>query len=257
MTDFNIFTFNSRSFPGTEALVAQAGERVRIRIGNVDQESHPIHLHGHTFQVVATDGGDIPKSAQWPETTVAVFPGQTRDIEFIANSGDWALHCHRRHHPMNAMGHDLPNMIGVSQAGVEETIRKQLPGYMAMGETGMYEMGEMNMQGPANTLPMMAGVGPFGSIGMGGMFTLLKVRDKLRAGEDPGWFPNPPGTVPFPLGDDASQGSSSPSMYTCPMHPEVQEDGPGACLKCGMKLEPIKTPAPAQQMQPHQMKEHR
>ncbi|MBI1991962.1 MAG: copper oxidase, partial [Candidatus Omnitrophica bacterium] len=104
MTDFNIFTFNSRAFPGTAPLVAKTGERVRIRIGNVGQESHPIHLHGHNFKIVATDGGEIPGSAQWPETTVTVFPGQTRDIEFIANPGDWALHCHRRHHPMNAMG---------------------------------------------------------------------------------------------------------------------------------------------------------
>jgi len=112
MTDFNIFTFNSRAFPGTAPLVAKTGERVRIRIANVAQETHPIHLHGHSFRVVATDGGDIPESAQWPETTVLVAPGQTRDFEFIANPGDWALHCHRRHHPMNAMGHDIPNPQG-------------------------------------------------------------------------------------------------------------------------------------------------
>ena len=64
MTDFNIFTFNSRAFPGTEPLVAKTGERVRIRIGNVGQDEHPIHLHGHSFKVVATDGGDIPESAR-------------------------------------------------------------------------------------------------------------------------------------------------------------------------------------------------
>ena len=61
MTDFNIFTFNSRAFPGTAPLVAKTGDRVRIRIGNVGQESHPIHLHGYSFKVVATDGGDIPE----------------------------------------------------------------------------------------------------------------------------------------------------------------------------------------------------
>ena len=89
MTDFNIFTFNSRAFPGTAPLVAKTGDRVRVRIANVAQETHPIHLHGHSFKVVATDGGDIPSSAQWPETTVLVAPGQTRDIEFIANHLDW------------------------------------------------------------------------------------------------------------------------------------------------------------------------
>ncbi len=74
MTDFNIFTFNGKAYPGTAPLIAKTGERVRIRFGNVGQESHPIHLHGHSFKVVATDGGDIPASAQWPETTVSPRP---------------------------------------------------------------------------------------------------------------------------------------------------------------------------------------
>jgi FtsP/CotA-like multicopper oxidase with cupredoxin domain len=197
MTDFNIFTFNARAYPGTEALVAQTGERVRIRIANVGQESHPIHLHGHQFKVVGTDGGDIPASAQYPETTVLVAPGQTRDVEFVAAPGDWPLHCHRRHHPMNAMGHDFPNVLGVDQSAVEKKIDKLVPGYMAMGENGMdeHQMHAKHMKGPENTLPMMAGEGPFGNIGMGGMFTLFKVRDKLVDGKAPGWYDNPQGTV--------------------------------------------------------------
>ncbi len=208
MTDFNLFTFNSRAFPGTAPMVARPGERVRIRIGSVAQDCHPIHMHGHTFNIVATDGGDIPKSAQWPETTVVVCPGQTRDFEFTAIAGDWAIHCHKRHHPMNAMGHDIPNMLGVSQKGVEKKIRKIEPGYMAMGETGMDEMMEMGMAGPENTLPMMGGDGPFGHIGMGGMFSLVKVHDDMprfatqeeyakaiKGPLDGGWYRNPSGTV--------------------------------------------------------------
>ncbi len=196
MTDFNIFTFNSRAFPGTDPLVVKTGDRVRIRIGNVGQEEHPIHIHGFNFKVVATDGGDVPESAQWPETTVLVAPGQTRTIEFVADTpGDWAMHCHRRHHPMNAMGHDTPNMIGVNQDDVKDKVRSQVPGYMAMGETGMDDMTGMNMKGPENTLPMMGGDGPFGSVGMGGMFTILKVRDTDEELKNPGWYKNPPGTV--------------------------------------------------------------
>ena len=207
MTDFNIFTFNSRAFPGTQPLVAKTGERVRIRFGNVGQESHPIHLHGHSFQITATDGGEIPASARWPETTVLVAPGQTRDIEFVANAGDWALHCHRRHHPMNPMGHDIPNVLGANQAEVEDKIRALLPDYMAMGETGMHDMTEMQMEGPPNTLPMMAGVGPFGPIGMGGMFTVLKVRDRIRPGAEAGWYENPRGTVAHPADGEAPAGT--------------------------------------------------
>ncbi len=238
MTDFNIFTFNSRAFPGTEPLVAKTGDRVRIRFGNVGQESHPIHLHGHSFKIVATDGGDIPESAQWPETTVSVFPGQTRTIEFIAKAGDWAMHCHRRHHPMNAMGHNIPHLIGVNQDGVEEKVNKLLPDYMAMGEKGMDEMTEMHMQGPENTLPMMGGEGPFGSVGMGGMFTILKVRDNITDYKNPGWYPNPPGTVAESINKDNEGNKNMPTTYVCPMHPEAKSDKPGNCPKCGMKLKP-------------------
>lgn len=250
MTDFNIFTFNSRAYPGTDALVAKKGERVRIRIANVGQESHPIHLHGHTFKIVATDGGDIPESAQWPETTVVVFPGQSRDFEFTAIPGDWAMHCHRRHHPMNSMGHELPLMIGVNQKGVEKQIRKQLPEYMAMGEHGMEEMVEEHaghMQGPANTLPMMtANDGPFGSTGMGGMFTVLKVRERDDEIKKPGWYKNPPGTVAETIHKKgkpaAAPKADKAQVYVCPMHPEVRQSEPGTCPKCGMKLEAEKAP---------------
>ncbi|HKY64008.1 MAG TPA: multicopper oxidase domain-containing protein [bacterium] len=246
MTDFNIFTFNSKAFPGTEPLVAQTGERVRIRFGNVSQECHPIHLHGHSFKVVATDGGDIPESAQWPETTVHVCPGQTRDVEFIANPGDWAFHCHRRHHPMNPMEHDIPNLQGIDQSGIERGIKKFVPGYMAMGEHGMdeHQMHAQHMKGPPNTLPMMAGVGPFGNIGMGGMFTVLKVRDKLKQGDE-GWYDNPPGTVADAAGGAPAEEAT---IYTCPMHPEIRQPAPGKCPLCGMDLVPVE-PKPQEKKQ--------
>ncbi len=244
MTDFNLFTFNSRAFPGTDPLVAKKGERVRVRFGSVGQDFHAIHLHGHSFKTVATDGGDIPESAQWPETTVAIGPGQTRDVEFIAVPGDWAFHCHLRHHPMNAMGHDIPNMIGVKQKDLDPKIRALLPNYMSMGETGMSEMAEMGMPGPENTLPMMGGDGPFGSVGMGGMFTILKVRDDFKSVEEAkaSWYPNPPGTVAESIygkeGPPAQAKTAAEKSieYVCPMHPEVRQHKPGKCPKCGMTL---------------------
>lgn len=196
MTDFNLFTFNGRAYPGTEPLVVKKGQRVRIRLANLSMESHPIHIHGFHFMETGTDGGPTPLAAQLPETTVNVPPGTTRDIEFVADvEGDWSFHCHKAHHAMNQMAHDIPNLIGVSQAGIEEKVRKLLPGYTAMGEKGMDDMGAMNMGGPKNTLPMMAGEGPFGAVGMGGMFTVVKVRAGLRSYEDPGWYKNPRGTL--------------------------------------------------------------
>lgn len=197
MSDFNLLTMNGRAFPGTQPLVAQKGERVRIRLGNLSaQDHHPIHLHGYAFETVATDGGDIPPGARWPETTVLVPVGSTRTIEFIADApGDWVFHCHMTHHLMNQMGHDFPNMIGVDPAQGAEAIQKVLPSYMQMGQTGMAEMGSMQMPIPENSKPMQGAQGPFGHITMGGMFTILKVREHLNGWLDPGWYQHPPGTV--------------------------------------------------------------
>lgn len=200
MVDFDLWTFNSKVFPAIESLVVKTNDRVRIRIGNLSMWNHPIHIHGHAFNITATDGGQIPKAGQWPETTVLCPVGATRDVEFIADApGDWAFHCHMSHHTMNAMGHDIPNTMGVNQEGVEERIRKVLPGYMAMGEKGMAEHQDHtdHMKGPANTLPMMMGVGPYGNIEMGGMFTVFKVRDDITDYKDPGWYKQPPGTVAY------------------------------------------------------------
>ena len=197
MTDFNIFTFNHRAFPGTDHLVVKTGDRVRIRLANLSMDSHPIHIHGHYFHVTGTDAGPIQKTAWIPEVTVNVPVGSTRDIEFIAdNPGDWAFHCHKSHHTMNAMAHDIPNMMDVKRDKAhEKRVRKQLPNYMEMGNEGMGEMAEMDMSLPKNTLPMMTGTGPFGPIEMGGMFTVLKVRDALKNYTDPGWYKYPKGTV--------------------------------------------------------------
>jgi len=174
---------------------------VRVRLANLSMDSHPIHFHGHTFKITGSEGGAIPPSAQWPANTVNVPPGTTRDIEFVAdNPGDWPLHCHKNHHVMNQMSHDFPNMLGVKQQDVEARVRRLLPGYMAMGSRGMGEMGEMNMGGPKNWVPMMAGEGPYGPIEMGGMFTVVKIRDGLTSYEDPGWYKPPKGTVASKIG---------------------------------------------------------
>lgn len=201
MTEFDLWTFNSKVFPAIEPFVARTGERVRIRIGNLSMHEHPIHLHGPRFWVTGGDGGRWPRGLWRTEVTEVVGVGQTRDIEFIAEAGDWAFHCHKSHHTMNAMGHEVPNLLGVKQDGLEKEIRQLLPGYMAMGEHGMAEHQEHtdmgHMPGPPNTLPMMMGKGPFGNLEMGGMFTLVKVRDDLAPGDygDPGWYRHPKGTL--------------------------------------------------------------
>ncbi|MFG6447321.1 multicopper oxidase family protein [Roseateles sp. BYS180W] len=200
MLDFNLWCWNSRVFPGIDTLNVRLGDRVRLRVGNLTMTNHPIHLHGHEFEVTGTDGGPVPKSARWPEVTTDVAVGQMRQIEFLADEpGDWAMHCHKSHHTMNAMGHGVPTMIGVPHHDLAAKIQKLVPDYMAMGEKGMAEMGEMEMPLPDNTLPMMTGQGPFGGVEMGGMFSVLKVRKDQKPGDyrDPGWYKHPKGEVAF------------------------------------------------------------
>ena len=197
MLDFNLWSWNSRVFPGIDSLNVRQGDRVRIRVGNLTMTNHPIHLHGHEFTVTGTDGGPVPLSARWPEVTTDVAVGQMRQIEFVAEEeGDWAIHCHKSHHTMNAMGHDVPTMLGVDHEGLAQRITRLVPDYMAMGDRGMADMGSMSMPLPDNTVPMMGGEGPYGGLGMGGMFSVLKVRKNQPRGDysDPGWYRQPPGT---------------------------------------------------------------
>jgi FtsP/CotA-like multicopper oxidase with cupredoxin domain len=213
MQNFDLWTFNSKVFPAIDPIVARSGERVRIRVGNLSMWNHPIHMHGVEYLVTGSDGGRWPRTQWRREVTEIVGVGQARDIEFTAVPGDWALHCHMSHHTMNAMGHELPNNIGARIGEVAEEMRAALPGYLPMGENGMAEHQEHvdqgHMKGPANTLPMMAGQGPFGNLEMGGMFTVIKVRDDLAPGDfrDPGWYRNPPGTVARRVSTDPDFGA--------------------------------------------------
>lgn len=206
MLDFNLFTFNSVLYPKIESLVARQGDRVRIRLANVMMNSHPIHLHGHEFIVTRRGAKRLPPAAQYSEVTVNVAPGETRDIEFIAdNPGDWAFHCHKSHHTMNQMQHGLPNLIGIKKGDIEEKLQQFFPDSMGlMGINGMGEMFEMygshkrvakdNKALPNNIAPI-GSPGPFGVIELGGMFTILKVREGLTSYTDPGWYQHPKGTV--------------------------------------------------------------
>jgi hypothetical protein len=201
MLDFNLWAWNSRVFPGIDHFVVRKCDRVRIRFGNLTMTNHPIHMHGYDFKVTCTDGGWTRPESRWPEVTVDCAVGQMRAFEFDAvYEGDWAIHCHKSHHTMNAMGHDVKTYIGVDKRDIRKQISRLVGGgYMPMGSAGMAEMGEMEMAAPDNTLPMMTGFGQFGPIEMGGMFSVVKVREGLAANEykDPGWFKHPPGTVAY------------------------------------------------------------
>jgi len=103
--NWNTFTFNGKQFPATEVMEIKKGERVRVRLGNLSMQNHPIHLHGHDFTVVAKDGSRLPVTQQYPANTIDIAPGETYDIEFTAdNPGSWVIHCHLPHHTAGMNG---------------------------------------------------------------------------------------------------------------------------------------------------------
>jgi manganese oxidase len=90
-------------------------------------------------------------------------------------------------------------MIGVDHLGIAKQITQLVSDYGVMAERGMAGMAEMEMPLPDNTAPMMTSDGPVGSVEMGGMFRVLKVRKEQKAGDhkDPTWYQHPKGTVAF------------------------------------------------------------
>jgi FtsP/CotA-like multicopper oxidase with cupredoxin domain len=98
----NYFTINGKSFPETQSITVKVGEVVRLRLAAIGQFTHPMHLHGVSFKVVAIDGNPVPEAAQLTRDTIAVNPGERYDIEFaFTNPGTWVFHCHVLHHVTN------------------------------------------------------------------------------------------------------------------------------------------------------------
>lgn len=204
--DFNVLTMNGKVMPATEPLLAELGDRIWIRYGNLSaMDHHPIHLHGYSFKIIGSDGGwAIDKSVLLPETTVLVPVGSAKVIELLANNpGDWIFHCHMTHHTMNQMGHDFPNMVGLDIDGLEEKIRELIPEYMAMGTSGMRDMTKTGLPIPANSIPMLGFDGQFGQTVLGGMANILRIREKIQPDKKYGPYNFPRGSVsgPATLGD--------------------------------------------------------
>ena len=107
------FVINGRSYPGTEPLNAKVGEKIRIRITPTGELSHPFHLHGQPFQLVAQDGFDLPQPITMD--TLLVSTAQTFDIVTVALApGRWMFHCHifsHVHAPGAHSGHKMSGLV--------------------------------------------------------------------------------------------------------------------------------------------------
>ncbi len=99
----NYFTINGKSYPETETVQMEVGERLRIRfIGSNNNFVHPMHVHGGPFEIVETDGNVVPEGARLLKDTVNVGPGERYDVVWEAREpGKWLIHCHIPHHTTN------------------------------------------------------------------------------------------------------------------------------------------------------------
>ncbi|MAF59474.1 hypothetical protein CL631_01345 [bacterium] len=105
----NVFTINGRIFPdnltGEDTIKVDEGDKVLIRLINNGSEAiHPMHTHGHQFELIAIDGNLVPFAARQIMDVITVNPGERRDILMRANNpGTWLFHCHNIHHAMGGM----------------------------------------------------------------------------------------------------------------------------------------------------------
>ncbi|MEN6312872.1 MAG: copper oxidase [Clostridiaceae bacterium] len=112
--DFNFFTINGRCFPYTTPLEVKISECIRIRLGNIVHDAHPMHIHGHQFSVSASDGNTIPMQNRQIKTTINVASGETYDLIIYANNpGVWPFHCHIPHHMSNNMQKPMGGMFTI------------------------------------------------------------------------------------------------------------------------------------------------
>ncbi|MBI1742730.1 multicopper oxidase family protein [Candidatus Acetothermia bacterium] len=100
MMNPDVWTINGRTYPNTEPLWVKQGDRVRVKLFNMSMESHPMHLHGHTFRVLSING----QPSELLKDTVNVGHMETVEIEFDAdNPGNWFFHCHKPMHMEGGM----------------------------------------------------------------------------------------------------------------------------------------------------------
>ncbi|TLS35436.1 multicopper oxidase family protein [Pseudalkalibacillus caeni] len=96
------FTINDETFPDTENINVEKGDIVRVNMTNDSMLDHPMHLHGHHFQIVSKNGKKLDKPLV--KDLINVKPGESYEIIFKANNpGHWLFHCHDLVHANNGM----------------------------------------------------------------------------------------------------------------------------------------------------------
>lgn len=106
------WTINNQVWPKIKPLQVTENKRIEMIFNNKTSMSHPMHLHGHVFEVTEIDGQRIQDGAM--RDTVLVLPHSTVKVQFDAdNPGNWMMHCHMLYHQESGM------MTLVSYKGVK------------------------------------------------------------------------------------------------------------------------------------------
>ena len=99
------WTINDETYPDVPPLKVNEGDKVKVTLTNnsMDDSTHPMHLHGHFFQVLSKNGQPLEDSPIIKDT-LNVKPGETYEVAFLAdNPGNWLFHCHDLHHASSGM----------------------------------------------------------------------------------------------------------------------------------------------------------
>ncbi|HVQ77127.1 MAG TPA: multicopper oxidase family protein [Candidatus Binatia bacterium] len=92
------WTINGKQYPDTDPIAVRKGDLVRVRLGNMSMEAHPMHLHGQSFRVLAVNGRRLGTPLVKDSVDVEAHMGAV-EIEFPAhNPGEWFFHCHKPMH---------------------------------------------------------------------------------------------------------------------------------------------------------------
>src|SRR4029077_1009321 len=92
---------NGEYWPRTTPLMLSKGQRVEIELVNHSMMAHPIHLHGHVFQVVELNGRRMQGAVR--DTVLVPVMGRVRIAFDAVNPGRWAFHCHNLYHMQTGM----------------------------------------------------------------------------------------------------------------------------------------------------------
>lgn len=98
------FTINGKTYPDTPPLQVKKGDLVKVKLVNKSpKDLHPMHLHGHFFQVLSKNGQPVSGSPLVKDT-LNLLPGEEFVVAFIAdNPGEWMFHCHDLGHAAQGM----------------------------------------------------------------------------------------------------------------------------------------------------------